>query len=74
VTASLLDSEPITCLERIEAILMQFVIAYWVIGVPRDRRLTERVTGKPVAPFVFCAGANTHQVDVAPAIATGAAA
>jgi len=73
VTASLLDSEPIKCLERIEAILLQFVIAFWVIGVLRDG-LTERVTGKPVAPFVFCAGANTHQVDVAPAIATGAAA
>ena len=55
MTASLLDGEPMTCLERIEAILLQFVIAFWVIGVLRDG-LTERVTGKPVAPFVFYAG------------------
>ena len=30
---ALFDGEPMTCLERIKAMLMQYAIAAWVLGV-----------------------------------------
>jgi hypothetical protein len=33
MTAALFGSKPMTCLERIESMLVQYVAAAWVLGV-----------------------------------------